>query len=145
MSTRNRGNARNIITPLVTLAGKTRVGEEDAKTISLPLLLHFDAAHRGQCNNVGQQHLYKHLLAAQCVAVRTKSKAFYQITVDACDALMKASMRPTQLLDLTTKEYAAMRKAIGWYVKALPMLEVGVLSGACEFAEAILNRVPDAA
>jgi hypothetical protein len=146
MSTRNRNNtARNIIVPIARLAGKTRVGQDDADTIAMPLLLHFDAAHRGQCSNVGQQHLYKHLLAAQCVAVRTKSRAFYQITVDACDALMKASMRPTQLLDLTTGEYQKIRKAIGWYVRALPMLEVGVLSGACEFAEAILNRVPEAA
>jgi hypothetical protein len=63
----------------------------------------------------------------------------------ACDALMKASRRPTKLLDLTTQEYQSIRYAISWYLRAMPAMEVGVLSGACEFAEAILNKVPDAA
>jgi hypothetical protein len=145
MSTKRDNTARNILTPLALVAGKQRVGEEDADAIALPLLCHFDAAKRGQCNNVGQQHLYKQLLAAQCVAVRTKSRAFYQITVDACDALMKASMRPTKLLDLTTREYETIKKAIGWYLKALPMLEEGVLSNACQFAERIMEVTPNAA
>lgn len=146
MSTRNRNNtARNILTPLATIVAKQRVGEEDAKEIELPILCHFDAAKRGQCTNLGQQHLYMHLLAAQCIAARTKSRQFYDVTVKACDALMKASRRPTELLDLTTGEYNAIRSALSIYLRALPAMEVGVASGAWQFADRIMNTMPNAA
>lgn len=48
--------------------------------------------------------------------------------------LRKACARPTALLDLTTAEYAAIRLAISYYVRALPKLEVGVLAAGYEKA-----------
>ena len=146
MSTKHRNNvARNILAPMALVAAKQRVGKEDAAEVELPILVHFDAAKRGQGTGAGQQRIYKHLIAAQCIAQRTQSRSFYDITVKACDALMKASKRPTKLLDLTTGEYHAIRQALSWYLRALPMLEVGVASGAWQFADAILNNMPNAA
>jgi hypothetical protein len=130
----------NPASALVAIARKQRVGEEDASLIGLPVLIHLDAAKRGQGPAAGQQFLYQHLIMASFIASRTQSKAFHAAVVAAVDALMKASKRPTKLLDLTTSEYTALRTAFSWYLRALPSLEVGLLNDACTVTERFISK-----
>lgn len=127
------------LVPMLTLIGKQKMGKEDADGIALPLLAHFDAAKRGQGPAVGQQHMYKHLIMAQILAARTKNRSLYDATMMACDALMKASQRPTNLLDLSTSEYVVMRKAFGIYIRLLPFFEVSMYSQVGREAEILMG------
>lgn len=127
------------INPLVLVGLKQRVGQEDADLIALPVLAWFDAAKRGQCTATGCNHLTTHLIIASYLAARTKSKKFHDIVTAGYAALGKAAERPTNLLDLTTKEYATLRLAIGWYVRALPLVEVAALNEACKVAEKAMS------
>lgn len=122
------------INPLELLVKKTKVGKEDADDISLMVLLHFDAARRGLCTNPGANFLTRHLIMASYIAARTKSKAFHDAVTRAYNALKKASDRPTETLALTTTEYAAVRMGVAWYLRALPAVEIGVMSEACKVA-----------
>lgn len=127
------------INPLVLVGLKQRVGQEDADLIALPVLAWFDAAKRGQCTATGCNHLTTHLIISSYLAARTKSKKFHDIVTAGYAALGKAAARPTELLDLTTKEYATLRLAIGWYVRALPLVEVATLNEACRAAEKAMS------
>lgn len=120
------------INPLILVACKQKVGEEDASQIALPVLIHLDAAKRGQCTGAGCNFLTSHLIMASYIAAATKSKAFHDAVTKAYAMLEKAAARPTSLLDLTTTEYQAIRTAISWYLRSLPRLEVGVLNQACQ-------------
>lgn len=130
---------RDVINPLVLVAAKQRVGQEDADIIALPVLAWFDAAKRGQCNAAGCNHLTTHILIAAFIASATRSKTFYDCVDRAYKALIKAASRPTELLDLTTKEYASLRAAFSLYLRALPNVEVGILNRACKYAESVMG------
>lgn len=135
MSAKKKSN----INPLLLVAAKQRVGEEDASAIALPVLCWLDAAKRGQCTNTGLNHLTTHVIISSWIAARTKSKAFHDACTVAFDMLRKAAMRPGDLVALTTTEYLAIRKAFGWYIRALPNCEVLTLSRACQEAEKIMG------
>lgn len=139
MSTKNRTiDKRHMIVPLARIAGKQRVGQEDADDLTLPTLIYLDAAKRGACPHAGYNSLATTLLAAASIASQTKSKRFYDIVNSAYNMLVKAGLRPTALLDLTTTEYQAIRSAIAWYVRSLPVIEIGVLSRAYARAQAMM-------
>lgn len=125
------------INPLVLIACKQKVGADDTNLIALPVLAWFDAAKRGQCNNAGCNFLTTHLIIATYIAARTKSKIFHDACIAAYDKLHKAAGRPGDLA-LTTPEYAALRKAIAWYLRALPNCEVLTLNLACKEAERMM-------
>lgn len=127
------------INPLALIGAKQRVGQEDADAIALPVLAWFDAAKRGECTATGCNHLTTHLIIATAIASRTNSRTFYDICRTAYDQLMKAASRPTKLLDLTTGEYQAIRKAFAWYVRSLPQCQVHDLNMACRHAEKIMG------
>lgn len=125
---------RKRINPLHLVVGKQKVGQEDADKIAMPLLIHLDAAKRGQGTNAGCNTLAEHLIAASLIAAATRSKAFHAQVTQAYVMLKKAAERPTQALDLTTGEYQAIRAAIGTYVRALPEIEIAVMRGAMQEA-----------
>lgn len=129
---------RDVINPLVLVAKKQKVGQEDADIIALPVLCWFDAAKRGQRNAAGCNHLTTHLIIAAFIASATRSKTFYECVDRAYKELIKAASRPTDLLDLTTGEYASLRSAFSMYLRALPNVEVGVLNRACRHAESVM-------
>lgn len=124
--------------PLFTLISKTRVGQEKADELALPTLVYLDAAKRGACPHAGYNSLATTLLAAASIASQTQSKRFYDMVHSAYNLLVKAGLRPTDLLDLTTAEYQMIRSALAWYVKSLPMVEVGMLSKAYARAQAMM-------
>lgn len=139
MSTRNR-TSRHAIIPMARLVGKQRVGQEEADDLVLPTMLYLDAAKRGACPHAGYNSLATTLLAAASIASQTKSQRFYDLINQAYQMLVKAGLRPTELLDLTTTEYQAIRSALVWYVRSLPMVEVGVLSRAYARAQAMMSH-----
>lgn len=127
------------INPLVLVAAKQKVGQEDADIMALPVLVHFDAAKRGQCTAAGANHLTLHMIVAAYIAAHTKSRAFYDCVQRAYAALSKAAARPTTLLDLTTGEYACLRPAIALYVRALPNVEVWLMNAASKHAAGVME------
>lgn len=129
---------RVLANPLALVACKQKVGAEDAALIELPVLIHLDAAKRGQCTNAGVNFLTTHLIIASYIAMRTRSKHFHELVTAAYAALGKASDRPTKLLDLTTGEYQVLRRAIALYLAAMPDVEVGVMAEACAAAEKMM-------
>lgn len=127
------------INPLLVIVGKQKVGQADADAIALPVLVSLDAAKRGLapaslCNCITQ-----HLLIACVIWTKMANKPMYDRSVTAWNAMVKACARPTDLLDLTTGEYQAIRTALSYYLRALPKVEVGTLSYAFTTALATLN------
>lgn len=118
------------INPLEVLAMKQTVGTDDADAIELAILVHLDAAKRGQCVNAGANHLTEQLIIASYLAASLKAPRFHAQVTKAYDSLKKASDRPTKLLDLTTGEYQDLRAAIRTYALALPKIEVGMMAQA---------------
>jgi hypothetical protein len=143
------GNSRKprkaVTNPLLLMVGKQKVGQEDADKIAMPLMIHLDAAKRGQCTDAGCNTLAEHLIAASLIAAATRSKAFHDQVTQAYVMLKKAAERPTKLLDLTTGEYMAIREAIATYVRALPNVEIRVMRGAMDEAVKRLHGASEAA
>lgn len=127
------------INPLLLVAAKQRVGQADTDLIALPLLCWFDAAKRGQCTPVGCNHMTTHLIIGTYIAAHTRSKHYHDLLTKAYDQLAKAAARPGYLLALTTAEYQALRTAFAWYLRSLPMVEVGMLNMACKTAERMMG------
>ena len=119
-----------VANPLDVLAAKQVVGREDADATALVVLIALDAAKRGLAPVHLTNVLTEHLLTAAAVWSQMGNRKLYNEAVIAWQAQCKACARPTALLDLTTGEYAVIRLAIGHYVRALPVLEVGTLAAA---------------
>lgn len=118
---------------------KQKVGEEDAQAIAMPIMIHLDCAKREACTAAGANFLTKHLIIASYIAARKQSQRFHDQVTKAYAALGKASARPTELLDLTTGEYKAIKLAIKTYLLALPNVEVGILNDASNATQELLN------
>lgn len=130
----------SLINPLELLVKKQLIGKEDTDKIELPVLLHFDAARRGRLNNPGYNFISRHLVMANYLAVRLKSKSFLTIAECAGRLWSKAGLRPEHDLGLTTKEYRAIRACLGVYFRHLPHVEIGVYIEANQVAERLMNE-----
>ncbi|TFW15949.1 hypothetical protein [Duganella callida] len=119
-----------VLNPLALLAGKQLVGQEEGDKTALLVLIALDAAKRGAAPASLANTLTEHLLTSAAIWSQQGNRRLYDVAVEAWMALGKACARPTALLDLTTGEYLAIRRAIGFYVRALPRLEVGALAAA---------------
>lgn len=126
--------------PFALIAGKQLVGESDAAAIEFPLLTCLDAAKRGAATGRQSNTIAQHVLQATVIWARMGNRALYDEAVAAWDAISRACARPTEALDLTTGEYKAIRKALGHYIRALPRLEVALLSYACMTAVAAMEK-----
>lgn len=121
------------------IAVKQRIDADTCDQLAMVMLLALDAAKRGAAPAPVANTLTEHLLTSVAIWSKMGNKPLYLVGVKAWDALRKACARPTALLDLTTGEYAAIRKAIAYYVRALPRLEIGVLVAAQQRALAQLR------
>lgn len=124
------------------IAVKQRIEPEIVDQVVMAVLLALDAAHRRAAPPAVANTLMEHLLTSAAVWSQMGNKPLYLAAVKAWEALTKAFARPTALLDLTTGEYAVIRKAISYYVRALPKLEIGVLTRAQDKAYAQLRANP---
>jgi hypothetical protein len=116
--------------PLMLLGAKRRVEADDADQIALLVLIALDAAKRGAAPTSLANTLTEHLLASAAVWSQSGNRKLYVVAVEAWTALRSACARPTEMLDLTTGEYKAIRIAISFYVRALPQIETGALAAA---------------
>lgn len=116
-----------VVNPLDLIAVKRRIEPELADQIAMAVLLCLDAAKRGAAPPAMANTLTEHLLTSIAIWSQTGNKPLYAVGAKAWKELVKACSRPTKLLDLTTGEYAAIRMAISYYVRALPKIEIGVI------------------
>lgn len=130
---------KELINPLAVIIGHQKVGQEDADKIALPVLCHLDAAKRGQGNGATADFLFQHLLTAQIMASKGGNKLIYNMSADAIAALIKAIARPSNLLNLTTGEYQAIRKCISAYLRILPTATVMAVGYAGQRALNVLQ------
>ena len=124
------------------IAVKQRIEPDIVDQVSLAVLLALDAAHRSAAPAPVANTLTEHLLTSVAIWSQMGNKPLYRAGVEAWQAMVKACARPTALLDLTTGEYAVIRRAISYYVRALPKLELGVLTRAQDKAYAQLRANP---
>lgn len=132
--------ARLDTNPLARLYGKQKLGQEAADECALVMLLSLDAAKRGRATGRIANNLALYLLAAVSIWHRTKRAGFYNEAAAAWDQFSKACARPTELLDLTTGEYQAIRVALGRFVDALPNIELAVFTETLELAAQTLGE-----
>lgn len=130
---------RPLIDPIVFLTKKQLIGQADSDKIELPVLVIFDTAKRGQINNAGYNFISRHLIMANWLSVRLKSRAFQTISECAGNLWGKAGARPGQFTSLTTKEYNAIRACLGVYFRHLPRLEIGVYMEANQVAARLMG------
>lgn len=116
--------------PLMQIAAKTKVGAEESDKIALVVLTALDAAKRGAAPASLANTLTEHLMVGILLWARQGNRALYDTATAAWLAMCRACARPTDLLDLTTSEYSAIRKAISYYLRAIPQIEAGILVGA---------------
>jgi hypothetical protein len=124
-----------LLNPLDLLGAKRLVGREEGDNTALLVLIALDAAKRGAAPASLANTLTEHLLTSAAIWSQQGNRPLYEKAVAAWAALLKDCARPTELLDLTTGEYASIRLAISYYVRALPLLEVGAL--AAGYAKAL--------
>lgn len=130
---------RQLINPIAFLTAKQLVGQEDTDKIELPVLVHFDAAKRGQITNPGYNFISRHLVMANFLAVRLRSRSFQTISECAGKLWSKAGARPGEFASLTTKEYAAIRACLGVYFRHLPRVEIGLYMQANQVAAQLMG------
>jgi hypothetical protein len=123
----------------MVLALKTKVGREYADEAELFVLIHFDAAKRGQLGPIGYNFISRHLVMAQYIFARLKNAEFMLLAQLAGEAWQKAGARPTESAELTTNEYTAMRAGLAAYFKALPRIEAGTYRQAVNVAEQVMK------
>lgn len=123
---------------LALFTAKQPVPRELRESLSLELLLALDAAKRGKATDRMCNVLSMYLMAACMIWAKYKKRTKYDECSLAWNALLKAALRPTEALDLTTKEYAQLRAAVVSFVDGLRVMEVGVLTYAIKDAHAQL-------
>lgn len=131
---------RYVRNTLRLIDGKKLLGDELANEVALPVLISLDAAKRSKAPASLANILTQHLLIATVIWTSLKNRRVYDATAKAWEALRKAAERPTQLLDLTTGEYEAIREALSYYVRALPQVELKTFAYAGQVALHELNR-----
>lgn len=129
----------SLINPLVVIAGKNKLPQKDIDDIHWDALVALDAAKRGHATGHLANKLRDHVMTCVVLWAGVGNRALYEGAVNAWNALVKAFSRPTVLLDLTTTEYQAIRKAISYYLRAMPQLEAKMLTGAFLEAQRKLN------
>ncbi|MES2262125.1 MAG: hypothetical protein V4724_26695 [Pseudomonadota bacterium] len=120
-------------------AAKAKILPDDAKEIALRVLIALDAAKRSRCSPGLANFLTNHIVMAVAIGSQMRNKTFLNMCTAAYSALFKACQRDTVDLDLTTGEYATIRRAVAYYVNHLPHVEVGLLNFAAEHAARVLT------
>lgn len=130
---------KELINPIAALAGHQKVGREDTDAIALPVLIHFDAAHRGKGSAESANFLTRHILIAMTIGSKSGNRAFYDLCGGAYDALRNACNRQTEFLAFTTGEYQAMKRWIGAYFRVMPTCTVMLMNYAAQNAQRICD------
>lgn len=125
----------SVINPLMLIAAKNKPDQESVDKIHMVVLTALDAAKRGKCPNGLANTLTEHLMVGVLMWSKMGNRPLYDRAVTAWMAMGKACQRPTDLLDLTTTEYQALRKGVSTYLRTLPHIEAAMLVGAYKLAD----------
>jgi len=118
----------SVINPLMLIAAKNKPDQESVDKIHWVVLTALDAAKRGKCPNSLANTLTEHLMVGVLMWSKMGNRPLYDRAVAAWLAMGKACQRPTELLDLTTTEYQAIRHALQYYLRAIPQMEIGKIA-----------------
>jgi len=129
------------LNPFDLIARKQRLGEDDAATMALPVLLYLDAAKRGRADIAASNGLAQWIAMAQIIASKIVHRPMYDIACGAGQALYRAAGRRETLLSLTTGEYLALRKLMVVYLRILPQLELQTMVAACARADQLVDEM----
>lgn len=130
------------VNPLFLMAAKQAIDQENVDKIALIVLIAFDAAKRGEANNALVNTVTEHLATAQALWAGTGNRPMYDRAITAWKQWCKACCRdPEQPLRLSTQEYTSTRIALGYYLRALPKVELGRLVAAKQQADSYLKIV----
>lgn len=139
---RNQVTDRMRLTPLMAIAAKSRMPQEEADTISLIVLICLDAVKRGAAPNALANTLTEHLATAQAMWAGMKNRPLWEQACAAWKLWCKACNRePERPIVLTTGEYNAVRITVGFYLRSLTMVEVGQLEAAKQTADRFLKSI----
>lgn len=136
MSTKRKA----MVNPIAMLVAHQKVGKDDADQLVLPLLMHFDAAHRGQGSEISANMITWHIVAAQILGSKSGNRPVYDMTVQAWNALRNACSRPVNVLSFTTPEYKAIKAMMTVYLKMLPEVKLGMMNYAAVRAKEALAQ-----
>jgi hypothetical protein len=130
------------INPLMVIAAKNRIPQEDAELIELGVLICLDEVKRGKANNSVANRLTEHLATIQALWGEMTNRALYDQSVKSWGLWCKACNRdPSRPIALTTGEYQAVRQTISYFVRSLTKLEAGRLVSAKRTAVNYLNAI----
>lgn len=127
--------------PLMRLIGRQKLGQEAADEYALVIFLSLDAAKRGKATGRMANNLCMYMLTAIRIWHYTGKSTLYADAVKGWDALTAACKRPTELLDLTTGEYTALRRALGRFIALLPQIELATFTDALARADREMSNV----
>lgn len=130
----------SVINPLTVIAAKNKLPQSDVDDIHWDALIALDAAKRGKATGHLANKLRDHVMTCVVLWRNKGNRALYENAVEAWNALVKAFQRPTELLDLTTTEYQLIRRSLSYYLRAIPQLEIGVLTGSFIEAQRVIRE-----
>jgi hypothetical protein len=143
MSTRrNQVTDRMRLTPLMAIAAKSRLPQEEADTIALLVLICLDAVKRGAASNALANTLTEHMATAQALWAGMRNRPLWEQACASWKLWCKACNRePERPIALTTGEYNAVRTTVSFYLRSLPQVEVGQLVHAKQTADRFLKSI----
>jgi hypothetical protein len=127
------------VTPFELIALKQKVGHDYADEAALFVLIHFDAAHRGQLGAIGYNFISRHLVQAQFIFAKLRQPALLDVVRVAGEAWQRAGARDGEFASLTTAEYGAMRAGLRVYLRTLHKIEAGTYRQACNVADQVMQ------
>jgi hypothetical protein len=130
------------INPLLLIAAKNRIPQENADTISTLVLICLDEVKRGRAPNSITNTLTEHLATAQALWAGMENRPLYKQAVECWALWCRACNRdPSKPISLTTGEYQAVRHTVSYYLRSLTQIEVGRLVTAKQTAMNFLNTI----
>jgi hypothetical protein len=140
MAKPKKGSVINPVNPLWVIAGKQAIPQDDIDDIHMEALIALDAAKRGQATGYLANKLRDHVMTYVVLWRNKGNRTLYLNAVEAWNQLVKAFQRPTDLLDLTTGEYQAIRRSMSYYLRAMPKIEIGVLTASFLEAQRVIKE-----
>lgn len=127
------------MSPFDLIHAHQRVGHEYADEAELFVLLHFDAAKRGQLAPIGYNFISRHLVMAQYIFARLKANDVLKVVQLAGLAWQNVGGRPGKLVYLEDVEYVTLCAGLRAYFRALPRIEAGTYRLACNVADKVMG------
>lgn len=121
-----------MINPFMLMAAKTKLLPDEVVDIDVRNMLWLDMLKSKKADDGICGQITRNLVLAQVIASDKQSRALYDISCDGIRALIRKEERNSDVVDLSTDEFKAVKKVLLSYSKILPQLDVGTISGAAD-------------